>query len=73
MDHDPLCPQSDPYSLDWEPDQRHWSCHCDLIAKVRADERDQARQAVAAVPWQSSMLGATVMRAEVVSALDARP
>ena len=39
MTHDPLCPQSDPYSLDWEPDQRHWSCHCDLIKVVRDDQR----------------------------------
>lgn len=64
MDHDPYCPAP----RDW------WrTCICDVIAQVRDAERDQARQAVAAVPWQSSMLGATVMRAEVVAALDARP
>lgn len=39
MTHDPLCPQATIYSGEWEPDQRHWSCHCDIIAKVRADER----------------------------------
>ena len=49
MDHDPLCPQSDPYSLDWEPDQRHWSCHCDLIAKVRADEQAKQREEMTAL------------------------
>ena len=41
MTHDPLCPQATIYSGEWEPDQRHWSCHCDLIAKVRADERNR--------------------------------
>lgn len=49
MDHDPLCPQSDLYSLDWEPDQRHWSCHCDLIAKVRADEQAKQREEMTAL------------------------
>ena len=70
MDHYPLCPQATIYSGEWEPDQRHWSCHCDLIAKVRADTLNQAREAVVAVPWQSSMLGATVMRVDVVAAVD---
>ena len=41
MTHDPMCPQATIYSGEWEPDQRHWSCHCDLIAKVRADERGE--------------------------------
>ena len=62
MDHDPLCYMSEGK---WDG-----GCQCDLIRKVRADERDQARQAVVAVPWQSSMLGAMVMRAEVVAALE---
>ena len=65
MDHDPLCPviPADKRFADW-------GCQCALIAKVRADTLDRAREAVVAVPWQSSMLGATVMRVDVVAAVD---
>jgi hypothetical protein len=40
MSHDPLCPLRDPqYEAEW--------CHdCRVIAKVRADEREQAAQRV---------------------------
>lgn len=34
MTHDPLCPQ--------EPHSGHDDCQCDLIARVRADERAAA-------------------------------
>ena len=45
MTHDPLCPQAYPYGRDDDLDsffgKKDWDCRCDLIAKVRADERDK--------------------------------
>lgn len=35
--HDTLCPEAYAYSVPSDPEQRHWSCHCDLIARVRYD------------------------------------
>jgi hypothetical protein len=48
MTHDPLCPLTPP-TADYEPYlaeavraiQQETPCQCDLIAKVRADERDK--------------------------------
>lgn len=37
--HDPLCPARN-YGSAWEPEM----CVCDVISKVRTDERDKAGQ-----------------------------
>jgi len=44
MTHDPMCPM---------PDSRFMSatCQCDLIARVRADERERAAERIENAPW----------------------
>ena len=53
--HDPLCPKRTP--ITWN---RHAAiCHCDLIAEVRADERERAAQRVSACePWSLRTISA---------------
>lgn len=53
-EHDPLCPaRNRPAS--WEPEM----CVCDIIAKVRADERERAteatRTALADAKWSNAV------------------
>lgn len=49
-DHDPLCPDSDPYRWLIPTDfyGNSMSCRCAEYARVRADERAKARQRVEA-------------------------
>lgn len=74
MTHDPLCLMTEPCG---ELDSRHTSdggchscgtdtCQCDLIAKVRADERVKAGQRVYGLPR-----GANISLADAVAAGDA--
>ena len=39
MIHDPLCPEG----LMQEPDLDYYLCECELIAKIRADERNEIK------------------------------
>ena len=42
-EHDPLCPE-----YVWDDDGDPYECRCDLIAEVRADERERIAAAVEA-------------------------
>ena len=45
MTHDPLCPQRECDACAWKGEGCcRGDCHCDLIVKVRADERADALQ-----------------------------
>jgi len=47
MSHDPLCPV-----FRYFKGQRDYCDACELIAKVRADEREQAAQRVTHAAWE---------------------
>ena len=73
MTHDPLCPTTDCSQCD--ESSAEWcvtcgGCRCDLIAKVRADERKQAGVRVAERPyWEDEWPENLVMNRS--SAIDA--
>lgn len=53
MNHDPLCPVYVYGKCPCHDNCPVLRCECALIAKVRADEREQAAQRVAALPhWE---------------------
>ena len=86
MTHDPLCPDASTTGGGCEPMCESCDdCQCELIAKVseRAISAQidnyrhgwemgvtEAREAVIALPWNVSMLGATVLRTDMIEALD---
>lgn len=62
-EHDPLCPELQAVA----PGIVGYECQCSLIAKIRADEQDQMREQVQALPDRG--LG-TVLRDDVLALLD---
>jgi hypothetical protein len=65
--HDPLCP-----SASCCPDCGCRRCECNLIVRVRADEREAAAQRVLAVEWgwfDDTQQDETIMRSDAVNAV----
>jgi hypothetical protein len=46
LSHDPLCGYTPDVATDWGVWSRGQACQCDLIAKIRADERRQFKDAL---------------------------
>lgn len=70
MTHDPLCSLSEEDEAYCCPECDGYGCQCDLIAKVRADERQRAGARVAARPyWEDGWSANVVMNRD--SAIDA--
>lgn len=86
MVHDPMCPtHPENFTDESECPACALVCQCDLIAKVseRAISAQidtyrhgwdmgvaEAREAVLALPWHVSMMGATVLRTDLIKAIE---
>ena len=72
MTHDPLCPIC--VATDGLCDQNCAACQCDLIAKVRKEERDAVVNLVQAIAWDITYFSGvarleSISRAKVIAAI----